>query len=70
MSKHEVYSSAWNYEVVLYRGDEIIDTGTVREIAERRGVQKLTISYYLTPAGHRRADSRKDQSKAMRAVKI
>ena len=72
MIKHrdERYSKTWNYEIALYRGDEMIDSGTVKEIAERRGVQKLTIRYYLTPAGHRRADSRKDKSKAMRAVRI
>ena len=51
-------------------GDELIDSGTIKEIAERRGVRKDTIWWYLTGAGRRRADRRKDQSKAVRAVRI
>lgn len=66
----ERYSRTWNYEIVLYRGDDIIDQGTIKQVAERRGVQKMTIRYYLTPAGHRRAASRKDQNKAMRAIRV
>jgi len=68
MSRTEPYSAAWHYEIALYKGDEIIDTGTVKEIAERRGVRKDTIRYYLTPAGHRRADRRKKAG--MRAVRV
>lgn len=56
----------WNEEIALYKGDDMIDHGTIREIAERRGVQKLTIRYYLTPAGHRRADKRKSGLRAVR----
>lgn len=52
---NEPYSRTWNYEVALYRGDELIDQGTVKEVAERRGVDKRTILFYLTPTGHRRA---------------
>ena len=70
MAKREPYSSAWNYEIALYQGDKLIDSGTVREVAERRGIQKGTVRWYLTGAGHRRADRRKDQSRAMRAVRI
>jgi hypothetical protein len=66
----EQYSRTWNYEVTLYRGDEIIDSGTIKEIAERRGVRKDTIRWYLTGAGLRRADARKDQSRSIRAVRI
>jgi hypothetical protein len=68
--KVEQYSQWWNREVALYRGGTLLDMGTIREIAERRGVRKDTIRWYLTGAGHRRADARKDQSKAMRAVGI
>ena len=68
MSRPEPFSSAWNYEIVLYSGDEVIDQGTVKEIAERRGVRKDTIRYYLTPAGHRRADKRKKAGR--RAVRV
>jgi hypothetical protein len=69
MSK-EPFRSWWGEEVALYRGDELIDSGTIKDIAERRGVRKDTIRWYLTGAGHRRADRRKDQSKAMRVVRV
>ena len=47
-ARPEPYSSTWNYEIALYRGDEIIDTRTIKQIAERRGVRKDTIRWYLT----------------------
>lgn len=66
----EPYRKYWKYEIALYRGDDQVDSGTLKEVAERRGCQKQTIRFYLTPAGHRRADKRKDQSKAVRAVRV
>lgn len=60
----------WKYEISLYRGDEMIDSGTIEEIADRRGVQKLTIYYYLMPIANKRADSRKNKSTGFRAVRI
>jgi hypothetical protein len=68
-TKPEPFRSWWRQDIALYRGDELIDSGTIKEIAERRGVRKDTIRWYLTGAGHRRADKRKDQSRAMRAVR-
>lgn len=53
------YQTWWSREVVLYKGDDIVDQGTIKEVAERRGVQKRTIYYYTMPAGHRRAARRK-----------
>jgi hypothetical protein len=69
-TKPEPFRSWWRQDIALYRGDELIDSGTIKEIAERRGVRKDTIWWYLTAAGRRRADRRKDQSKAVRAVRI
>lgn len=66
----EPFQGYWNYEIALYRGDDIIDTGTVKEIADRRGVQKLTIYYYLMPVAGKRADSRKNKTAGLRAVRI
>lgn len=65
----EPVQAYWKYEIALYRGDDIIDTGTIQEIAERRGVQKLTIYYYLMPIAGKRADSRKDKRAGLRAVR-
>ena len=69
-AKAEPIRSWWGWEITIYRGDDIIETGTIKDIAERRGVLKATIRWYLTGAGKRRADSRKDQSKAVRAVRL
>lgn len=56
----EPYGAYWNWEIVLYRGDKIIDQGTIKEVAERRGVQKRTIRFYLYPTAARRAERRQD----------
>ena len=41
-------------QYALYKGDELLDIGTVREIAGRRGVKPDTISYYARPAYQRK----------------
>jgi len=61
-TRSEPFRSWWRQDIALYRGDELIDNGTIKEIAERRGVRKDTIYRYTIPAGHRRADKVKDQS--------
>lgn len=66
----EPFQGYWNREVVLYRGDEVIDQGTIKEVAERRGVQKMTIYFYTTPTGGHRADSRRDKTTGLRAVLV
>ena len=66
----EPYSSTWNYEVAVYRGDDLIHAGTVKSAADFMGVQKRTIRFYLTPSGSRRADRRKKQDKIIRVVRV
>jgi len=68
--KIEPYSQWWNKEVTLYRGDEVIDTGTIKELAERRKVRKATIYWLTMPTAQRRAASRKDSSKATVGVML
>ena len=70
MSKHEAYSKTWGYEIALYRGDDLVDTGTIKEIAERRGVQKRTIYWMTMPTAERRKDKFKNQNKVLRAVRV
>lgn len=41
-------------EYALYRGDEFIDLGTLRELSERLGKKPKTILCYGTPAYIRR----------------
>lgn len=41
----------------LYRGQELVDAGTAKELAKRRGVKPESIMYYATPRYHKRAKS-------------
>lgn len=66
----EPYSSTWNYEVAVYRGEDMIFSGTVKTAAEFLGVQKRTVRYHITPAGQRRADRRKKQESVLRVIRL
>jgi len=66
----EPYSQNWNYEVSVYKGDDMIFSGTIKEAAEYMGVQKRTICYHLSPAGNRRADRMKKQDKIIRIIRL
>lgn len=39
----------------LYRGDEFIDVGTIKELAERRGVSQTTIRFLASRSYHARS---------------
>ena len=46
-------------EYALYEGDELIGTGTVKELAEKFGVKPSTIAYYHTPTyGNRTSEAK------------
>lgn len=51
MSKEKVYA--------LYKGEELLEIGTKKELAERFGVKVKTISFYNTPAYTKRTSSEK-----------
>lgn len=70
MRRHEKYSASDNYEVAIYKGEDIAFTGTVKEAAKHLGVYKRTILYHLTPTGRRRADRARKQHKVMRIVRL
>lgn len=55
----EPYAKWWNRTIALYKGDELIDIGTVQEVAERRGVLKRTIYFMSQPAYVKRAKNGK-----------
>lgn len=40
----------------LYRGDEVIGTGTISELAELWGVKKDTMHWYATPSARKRGN--------------
>jgi DNA-binding CsgD family transcriptional regulator len=42
------------YEYALYKGDELLAIGTVREIADQVGVTEKTVIHYGTPTYKKR----------------
>ena len=42
----------------LYKGDVLIDVGTLQELATRRGVKPSTIYYYSMPTYRKRGNGR------------
>ena len=48
MKKPKIYA--------LYKGDEFIDLGTKKYLAEKLGVDERSIGFYMTPAYQRRHD--------------
>lgn len=45
-------------EYALYKGEELLCIGTIKEIAEKFNVQQSTIRYYLTNAYKRKLAKR------------
>lgn len=54
-------------EYALYKGDELIKIGTIKEIAEHEGVKEDTIKFYKTPVYKKRV-SQRERSKAPRIL--
>lgn len=47
-----------NKEYALYKGEEILSIGTIKDIAKEMGVQEQTIIYYRTQAYQNRLKRR------------
>ncbi len=47
-------------EYALYKGEELLRLGTLKEIAEAENVQVKTIQFYMTPTYKRRIGKRKN----------
>lgn len=48
-------------QYALYRGDELLDFGTGKELAERRGIKYKNLLFLLSPAyKKRRANSKRN----------
>lgn len=45
-------------DYALYKGEQMVAVGTVREIAEERGVKQETIRFYQSGAYERRSKSK------------
>lgn len=46
-------------EYYLYEGDEVIATGTIKEIAKKMGVSERTIMFYKNPSYLKRRENGK-----------
>lgn len=44
----------------LYRGDECLSIGTIREIAKNLNIKENTVRYYSAPAYRRKVEKRKN----------
>ena len=43
----------------LYKGDEFIDLGSIRHLANRLGIKESSVAYYMSPTYRKRAGKRK-----------
>lgn len=62
--------NALDREVAVYRGDDLIAEGTIRDVAKKLNVNTNTIRFYLTPAYERRLSKRKTLDKSLTAVRL
>lgn len=68
--KKETFKGYWRKEIVIYKGDELIDQGTIQEVAERRKIRKDTLYWGLMPTAGRRKDKCKNQDRVTRVVAV
>lgn len=59
-----------NCEVAVYKGDDMIATGTLTEVATQLKVNPETVYFYLTPAYQRRLAKRKTLDRSRTAVRL
>ncbi|SPT98389.1 Uncharacterised protein [Lysinibacillus capsici] len=55
-------------EYALYKGDQMVAIGTVKEIAEERGVKPDTIRFYMSGVYQRR--SKREVNNRLQLVKL
>ena len=55
-------------EYALYKGEKILEIGTIAYIARKTGIQRQTISYYKTQAYRNKLEKRKNLGKNARIL--
>ena len=50
-------------QYALYKGDEILAFGTIREIASQMGVKPRTIKFYMSPTYQKRGKGEKSSKR-------
>lgn len=61
-------ATGYNAEVAVYKGDDLLCMGTIRECAKKLGVRPDTITFYMTPTYRKRVARRKKSSGNIREV--
>lgn len=69
MTKIANNSKVLKYEIAMMRGDQVVDQGTIAEVAARRKVQPETIRFYLTGAYERRLAKRVNLDNSITVVR-
>lgn len=57
-------------EYAVYKGDVLLDIGTIQELAKKFKVKKETVRFWTTPANSKRAKKHKECSGHKIAIKI
>lgn len=57
-------------EFALYKGDDFITSGTIKELAKFKGVKEKTIKFYLTPSYKKRIENRKYPRAQIKLISI
>ena len=55
-------SSAKPFEYALYRGDEFLDVGTIRQLSKNLGIKENTMRYLASNKHYERVSSRKSSA--------
>jgi hypothetical protein len=57
-------------DYVVYKGEEIVCVGSLKECAEQMGVKKETVKFYTTPTYRRRIAKRKRARNYITVIKL
>jgi hypothetical protein len=57
-------------DYAVYKGEEIVCVGSLKECAERMGVKKETVKFYTTPTYRRRIAKRKRARNYITVIKL
>ena len=47
-------------EYALYKGDKLLEIGTIKELSEKLDVKEKTLRFYATPSYYKRAEKSKN----------
>jgi hypothetical protein len=57
-------------DYAVYRGDELLSIGTIKECSEHLGVKEETLRFYTSPVYKKRVEKRNDADSAIIVFRI